>query len=155
VRFLLETVRAVRAVLPDEVPLFVRFSCTDWVEGGWTLEDSIRAAKLVKEEGVDLIDCSTGGATRDAKIPVGPDYQVPFAAGIRKEAGIATGAVGLITEPSQADAIIADGRADLVLMGRELLRDPYWPLQAWVELAPDSPAPIAREYAWALRETRR
>lgn len=155
VRFLMETVRAVRAVLPEETPLFVRFSCTDWVDGGWTLEDSIKAARMIKEEGVDLIDCSTGGASRNAEIPVGPDYQVPFAAGIRKEAGIATGAVGMITEPAQANAIIADGRADLVLMGRELLRDPHWPLHAWVELQSDTPAPIAREYAWALGETRR
>ena len=155
VRFLLESVRAVRAVLPEETPLFVRFSCTDWVEGAWTLEDSVRAARLIKDEGVDLIDCSTGGASRNADIPVGPDYQVPFAAGIRKDAGIATGAVGMITEPDQANAIIADGRADLVLMGRELLRDPYWPHRAWVELESDTPPPIAREYAWALRETRR
>ncbi len=155
VRFLLETVRAVRAAIPEDTPLFVRFSATDWVEDGWTLEDSIRAAKLVKEEGVDLIDCSTGGASGNAPIPVGPDYQVPFAAGIRKEAGIATGAVGLITEPAQANAIIADGRADIVLLGRELLRDPHWPTRAWVELQPDTPAPIAREYAWALQETRR
>lgn len=155
VRFLIESVRAVRAVLPEEAPLFVRFSCTDWVEGGWTLDDSVRAARLIKAEGVDLIDCSTGGASRNAEIPVGPDYQVPFAAGIRKDAGIATGAVGQITEPAQANAIIADGRADLVLMGRELLRDPYWPHRAWVELESDTPPPIAREYAWALRETRR
>ncbi len=155
VRFLLESVRAVRAVLPEEAPLLVRFSCTDWVEGGWTLEDSVKAARLIKDEGVDLIDCSTGGATRNADIPVGPDYQVPFAEGIRKDAGIATGAVGLITEAAQADAIIADGRADLVLMGRELLREPHWPHRAWVELESDTPPPIAREYAWALRETRR
>lgn len=155
VRFLLESVRAVRAVLPDDAPLFVRFSCTDWVEGGWTLEDSVKAARLVKDEGVDLIDCSTGGASRNADIPVGPDYQVPFAEGIRKDAGIATGAVGMITEPGQANAIIADGRADIVLMGRELLRDPHWPHRAWVELESDTPPPIAKEYAWALRETRR
>ncbi len=154
-RFLMESVRAVRAALPEETPLFVRFSCTDWVEGGWTLEDSVKAARMVKAEGVDLIDCSTGGASRNADIPVGPDYQVPFAAGIRKDAGIATGAVGLITEAAQANAIIADGRADLVLMGRALLRDPYWPHRAWVELESDTPPPIAREYAWALRETRR
>ena len=155
VRFLLESVRAVRAVLPEETPLFVRFSCTDWVDGGWTLEDSVKAARLIRDEGVDLIDCSTGGATRNAEIPVGPGYQVPFAASIREEAGIATGAVGLITEPGQADAIIAGGRADLVIMGRELLREPNWPLRAWVELESDTPAPIAAEYAWALRETRR
>ncbi|MEM7516230.1 MAG: NADH:flavin oxidoreductase/NADH oxidase [Planctomycetota bacterium] len=154
-RFLMESVRAVRAVLPEETPLFVRFSCTDWVEGGWTLEDSVRAARLIKTEGVDLIDCSTGGASRNAEIPVGPDYQVPFATEIREKAEILTGAVGLITEAAQADAIIAEGRADLVLMGRALLRNPHWPHQAWVELESKSPPPIAREYAWALSETRR
>lgn len=155
VRFLMETVKAVRAVLPEETPLLVRFSCTDWAPGGWTLEDSLKAARMVKAEGVDLIDCSTGGATRNADIPVGPDYQLPFATALRKDAGIATGAVGLITEPAQANAIIADGQADLVLMGRELLRDPHWPHRAWVELESDTPPPIAPEYAWALRETRR
>ena len=155
VRFLLETVRAVRLVLPEETPLLVRLSGTDWVEGGWTIEDSVEASKLMKAEGVDLIDCSTGGASRNAPIPVGPGYQVPVAEQIRREAGIATGAVGMITEPAQAEAILAEGRADLILMGRELLRDPYWAQNAWVELKPDTPSPIAREYAWALAETRR
>ena len=154
-RFLLETVRAVRAVLPEETPLFVRLSCTDWVEGGWTLDDSVAVSRLLADEGVDLIDCSTGGATRNAEIPVGPGYQVPFAERIRRDAGIPTGAVGLITEPEQADAIVAEGRADLILMGRELLRDPYWPHRAWVALGPETAPPIAREYAWALAETRR
>jgi 2,4-dienoyl-CoA reductase-like NADH-dependent reductase (Old Yellow Enzyme family) len=155
VRFLLETVRAVRRALPEGVPLFVRRSCTDWVEGGWTLDDSVKASRLLAQEGVDLIDCSTGGATRNAEIPVGPDYQVPFAERIRRDAGIPTGAVGLITEPAQADAIIAEGRADLVLLGRQLLREPHWSHRAWVGLNSDSPPPIAREYAWALAETRR
>jgi len=155
IRFLLETVRAVRAVLPEETPLFVRLSCTDWADGGWTLDDSVEASRRIAEEGVDLVDCSTGGAIRRAEIPVGPDYQVPFAERIRQEAGVATGAVGLITEPAQAEAIIADGRADLVLMGRQLLRDPHWPLRAWVELGAETPAPVAPEYAWALAETRR
>jgi 2,4-dienoyl-CoA reductase-like NADH-dependent reductase (Old Yellow Enzyme family) len=155
VRFLLETVRAVRLVLPEDAPLLVRLSGTDWVEGGWTVEDSVRVSKLLKAEGVDLIDCSTGGATRNAKIPVGPGYQVPFAEQIRREAGIATGAVGMITEAAQAEAILAEGRADLILMGRQLLREPYWAQQAWVDLHPDTPSPIAREYAWALAETRR
>ena len=140
---------------PEDAPLLVRLSCTDWVEEGWTIEDSVKASQGLKEEGVDLIDCSTGGAGGNAKIPVGPDYQVPFAEQIRREAGIATGAVGMITEPAQAEAIVAEGRADIVLMGRQLLREPYWPLRAWVELGSKSPAPIAREYAWALRETRR
>jgi len=155
VRFLLETARAVRAALPEDVPLLVRLSCTDWAEGGWTLDDAVEVSRRLAQAGVDLIDCSSGGATRKAEIPVGPNYQVPLAERIRREAGIATGAVGLITEPAQADAIVAEGRADLVLMGRELLRDPHWPLRAWVALGSKTPPPIAREYAWALPETRR
>ncbi len=155
VKFLVDTVRAVRKVLPKDVPLFVRLSCTDWAEGGWTLDDSVELSRRLVNEGVDLIDCSSGGAVRKAEIPVGPGYQVSLAERIRREAGIPTGAVGLITDPAQADAIIAEGRADLVLLGRELLRDPSWPHRAWVELKPDAPSPIAREYAWALPETRR
>jgi 2,4-dienoyl-CoA reductase-like NADH-dependent reductase (Old Yellow Enzyme family) len=155
IRFLLETARAVRKALPEEAPLLVRLSCTDWVEDGWTLDDSVEVSRLLAAEGVDLIDCSTGGATRDARIPVGPGYQVRFAERIRREAGIPTGAVGLITEPEQAEAILAEGRADLVLMGRQLLREPHWPHRAWVALESDAPPPIAREYAWALAETRR
>jgi len=155
VRFLLDTARDVRAALPEDVPLLVRLSCTDWAEGGWTLDDSVEVSRRLAKVGVDLIDCSSGGATRKADIPVGPSYQVPLAERIRRDAGIATGAVGLITDPAQADAIIAEGRADLILMGRELLRDPHWPLRAWVALKSDTPPPIAREYAWALPETRR
>ena len=155
VRFLLETTRAVRRALPEDVPLLVRLSCTDWADGGWTIDDSVNVSRLLKEEGVDLIDCSTGGATRNARIPVGPDYQVPFAERIRREAGIATGAVGLITEPAQANAIIAEGRADLVLLGRQLLREPHWPARAWVELNADTPSPITSKYSYVLRETRR
>ena len=155
VRFLLETVRAVRLVLPEETPLLVRLSGTDWVEGGCTLDDSVKVSKLLKAEGVDLIDCSSGGATRNARIPVGPGYQVPLAERIRHDAGIATGAVGMITEPAQAESILAEGRADLILLGRQLLREPYWAQRAWVDLNPDTPSPIAREYAWALAETRR
>ncbi len=155
VRFLLETVRAVREVLPEDAPLLVRLSCTDWVEGGWTLDESVEISRRLASAGVDLIDCSSGGASRQAQIPIGPGYQTPLAERIRREAGIATGAVGLITEPAQADAIIAEGKADLVLLGRELLRDPHWPHRAWVALKPDAPPPIAREYAWALPELRR
>jgi 2,4-dienoyl-CoA reductase-like NADH-dependent reductase (Old Yellow Enzyme family) len=154
VRFLLETVRAVRAVLTEEVPLFVRLSCTDWIEGGWTIDDAVEVARRITKEGVDLIDCSSGGASHQAVIPVGPGYQTPLAERIRREAGIATGAVGLITDPVQAEAIVAEGRADLVLLGRELLRDPHWPHRAWTALKPEAPSPIAREYAWALPETR-
>jgi 2,4-dienoyl-CoA reductase-like NADH-dependent reductase (Old Yellow Enzyme family) len=130
VRFLLETTRAVRGVWPENLPLTVRLSCTDWVEGGWTIEESVELARRLKAEGVDLIDCSSGGAVADAKIPVGPGYQVQFAERIRREAGIATAAVGLITEPAQADAIIREGQADEVLLAREFLRDPHWPLRA-------------------------
>ena len=155
VAFLLETVRAVRNVMPEELALMVRISATDWVEGGWTIEDSIEASRRMLDLGVDLVDCSTGGASRNASIPVGPDYQVTFATQIREATGMPTGAVGLITEPKQADDIIREGKADLVLMGRELLRDPYWPHRAWVELQPEADPVIAREYAWALRETRR
>jgi 2,4-dienoyl-CoA reductase-like NADH-dependent reductase (Old Yellow Enzyme family) len=154
VRFLLDTARDVRAALPEDVPLLVRLSCTDWTDGGWTLDDSVEVSRRLAQVGVDLIDCSSGGASRSAQIPVGPGYQVALAERIRREAGIATGAVGLITEPAQADTIVAEGRADLVLMGRELLRDPHWPLRAWVALKPGTPPPIAREYAWALPETR-
>jgi 2,4-dienoyl-CoA reductase-like NADH-dependent reductase (Old Yellow Enzyme family) len=154
VTFLIDTAGMVRSALPDDIPLLVRLSCTDWAEGGWTIEDSVETARLLKREGVDLIDCSSGGATRRAEIPVGPDYQVPLAEQIKREAEIATGAVGLITEPSQADAIIKAGRADLVLLGRQLLREPHWPHRAWVELKPEGPPAIAREYAWALSEAR-
>jgi 2,4-dienoyl-CoA reductase-like NADH-dependent reductase (Old Yellow Enzyme family) len=154
-RFLLETVRAVRAVLPEDVPLFVRLSCTDWTEGGWTIEDSITLSRRLAAEGVDLVDCSSGGATRKADIPVAPGYQVPLAARIRREAELPTAAVGLITDPAQAASIITDGHADLVLLGRELLRDPHWPHRAWMTLNASTPSPIAREYAWALPETRR
>jgi 2,4-dienoyl-CoA reductase-like NADH-dependent reductase (Old Yellow Enzyme family) len=129
-RFSLETTRAVRGVWPENLPLTVRLSCTDWVEGGWTIEESVELARRLKSEGVDLIDCSSGGAVADAKIPVGPGYQVQFAERIRREAGIATAAVGLITEPAQADAIVRAGRADVVLLAREFLRDPHWPLRA-------------------------
>lgn len=154
ISFPLDTVRAVRSVMPDDMPLFVRLSCTDWVEGGWTIEDSVKFAVILKREGVDLIDCSSGGSSRSAKIPAGPGYQVPLAARIRKEAEIATGAVGMITGAQQADAIVSSGQADIVLLGRQLLREPFWAHHAWVELKPGTPAAIAKEYAWALAETR-
>jgi 2,4-dienoyl-CoA reductase-like NADH-dependent reductase (Old Yellow Enzyme family) len=127
IRFLLETTRAVRAVWPERLPLAVRISCTDWVEGGWDIEQSVELARHLKAEGVDLVDCSSGGTVPDAKIPAGPGYQVPFAERIRREAGIATAAVGGITEPTHADEIIRNGRADMVLLAREFLREPYWP----------------------------
>jgi 2,4-dienoyl-CoA reductase-like NADH-dependent reductase (Old Yellow Enzyme family) len=130
VRFLLETTRAVRAVWPERLPLGVRLSCTDWVPGGWDLDQSVELARRLKDEGVDLIDCSSGGLVPDARIPVGPGFQVPLAERIRREAGIATAAVGMITAPAHADEIIRNGRADLALLARELLRDAEWPLRA-------------------------
>ena len=129
-RFPLEVARAVREVWPAHRPLFVRISATDWVEGGWDLEQSFELARELKNIGVDLIDCSSGGLVPGAKIPLGPGYQVPFAEAIRKKIGIATGAVGLISKPQQAEDIIAHGQADVVFLARELLRDPYWPLRA-------------------------
>jgi 2,4-dienoyl-CoA reductase-like NADH-dependent reductase (Old Yellow Enzyme family) len=130
VRFVLETVRSVREVWPEHLPLGVRLSCTDWAEGGWDLDQSIELARRLKGEGVDLIDCSSGGLIPNARIPVGPGFQVPFAERIRREAGIATSAVGMIDDPAQADAIVREGRADLVLLARALLRDAQWPLRA-------------------------
>lgn len=130
IRFLLETTRAVRAVWPEQLPLTVRVSATDWVDGGWTLDETVELARRLKGEGVDLIDCSSGGSVPSAKIPSGPGYQVPLAERVRREAGIATAAVGLITEPKQADEIIRREQADLVLLARASLRDPSWPLHA-------------------------
>lgn len=130
VRFMLQMVTAVRAVWPERLPLLVRISATDWAEGGWTLDESVELASLLKKEGVDLIDCSSGGLVPHAKITVSPGYQVPFAERIRRESGIPTGAVGMITTAAQANAIVRDGHADMVLLAREFLRDPYWPLHA-------------------------
>jgi 2,4-dienoyl-CoA reductase-like NADH-dependent reductase (Old Yellow Enzyme family) len=129
-RFLVEVADAVRAVWPDNYPLFVRLSTTDWVEGGLTIQDSVQIARVLKQHGIDLIDASTGGNVTRAAIPVGPGYQVAFAEQIRREAGIPTAAIGLITDPEQANAIIRDGDADMVALARELLRDPYWPMHA-------------------------
>jgi 2,4-dienoyl-CoA reductase-like NADH-dependent reductase (Old Yellow Enzyme family) len=129
-RLLLDTTRAVRKVWPDKLPLAVRISAVDWMPGGWQIEDSIALAKLLKAEGVDLMDCSSGGVVPDAKITVAPGYQVPFAEKIRHGANIATAAVGFITEPKQADDIVREGKADVVLLAREFLRDAYWPVHA-------------------------
>jgi 2,4-dienoyl-CoA reductase-like NADH-dependent reductase (Old Yellow Enzyme family) len=128
IRFPLEVASEVRRVWPEELPVLVRISCTDWVEGGWDLPQSIRFSELLKQHGIDLIDCSSGGLTPDT--PMRPDQQTSFAGIIRREAGIATGAVGAITEPNQAQAIVAEEIADAVFLGRELLRNPYWPLHA-------------------------
>lgn len=129
-RLTLKVARALRAAWPASLPVFVRLSATDWVEGGWSLPDSVRLARALAEAGIDLIDCSSGGLSPDARIAAGPGYQVPFAERIRREAGIATGAVGMITSPEQAEQIVATGQADAVLLAREMLRDPYWPTHA-------------------------
>ena len=140
-RIVSEVVRAVRAVWPDRLPLFVRISATDWTDDGWTLEDSVALAARLKTDGVDLIDCSSGGNVPHAVIPIAPGYQVPFAERIRREAAIMTGAVGMITDPHQAEAILQKEQADMVIIARQLLRDPYWPLHAAKALgdAPDVP----------------
>jgi 2,4-dienoyl-CoA reductase-like NADH-dependent reductase (Old Yellow Enzyme family) len=129
-RLPLEVARAVRDAFPVERPVFARISATDWAEGGWDLEQSVVFARELREAGVDLVDCSSGGLVPGAKIPLGPGYQVPFAEAIRARAGVMTGAVGLIRAPAQAEALVAGGKADLVLLAREMLRDPYWPLHA-------------------------
>ena len=148
-RLMLEVVAAVREVWPEHLPLLVRLSATDWVEGGWSVEETVELARLLRTSGVDLIDTSSGGLSPEQQIPVGPGYQVPFARRVRHEAGIATGAVGLITDPAQAEAIVRDGDADLVLMARELLRNPRWPLAAAKALGVDGPWP--RQYERARR----
>lgn len=129
-RLAVEVARAVRESFPRELPVLVRLSVSEYVEGGWGLDDSVELACRLKAAGVDLVDCSSGGNLPQQKLQVYPGYQVPFARAVRERAGIATGAVGLITAPEQAEAIVASGEADVVLMGRELLRNPYWPLQA-------------------------
>ena len=134
IRFALETVDAVRRVWPDDLPLFVRLSSTDWTDGGWDIAQSTELARILRERGVDLIDASSGGNVAGAKIPLRPGYQVEFAEAIRRDACIPTAAVGLITDPHQADDIIRSGKADVVILARELLRDPYWPLRAAREL---------------------
>lgn len=140
--FPLSVAAAVRKVWPEHLPFFVRISCTDWIKGGWDLAQSIDFCKRLKELGVDLIDCSSGALMPNAVIPVGPGFQTPFAAAIRRDVGIATGAVGMITEPAQAEQIVATEQADAVLMAREFLRDPYWPLHAATALGVDIPWPL-------------
>lgn len=147
-RFTLRVARAVREVIPVGCPLFVRLSVTDWVERGWDLPQSIELSKALKAAGVDLVDCSSGANVADAKIPVAPGFQVPFAEAIRRDACIATGAVGMITTPGQAEEVVAGGRADVVLLAREMLRDPYWPLHAAKALG-DRLAP-PKQYARAF-----
>jgi 2,4-dienoyl-CoA reductase-like NADH-dependent reductase (Old Yellow Enzyme family) len=137
IRMLVETVDAVRSVWPAELPLFVRISATDWTAGGWGVNDAVALARVLKQHGVDLIDTSSGGNVAGATIPTGPGYQIPFAETIRRQAETATGAVGQITAAAQADQLIRNGQADLVLLAREMLRDPYWPLHAADQLGAD------------------
>lgn len=147
VRLLLEVVEAVRSAWPPGYPLFVRISATDWAEGGWNIEEAIQLAALLKDRGVDLIDCSSGGLAHHQKIPASPGYQVPFAQSIRSATGILTGAVGIITHALQAETILATGQADLVFLARQLLRDPYFPLHAAAELG-------YRDIHWPLQYER-
>jgi 2,4-dienoyl-CoA reductase-like NADH-dependent reductase (Old Yellow Enzyme family) len=147
-RLVREVVGAVRAVWPERLPISLRLSATDWVEGGWDIEQTVALCQVLKTLGVDLVDVSSGGTSPDAKIPVGPGYQVPFAQRIREETGLAVAAVGLITQVAQAEAIVAEGQADLVLLGREVLRNPYWPLQAAQALG--EPAAYPLQYLRAL-----
>lgn len=148
-RFALEVADAVRAVWPEELPLFFRISATDWLEeGGWTVDDTVRFAGLLKEHGVDLLDVSSGGNVSGIRIPTGPGYQAPFAARVKKETALPVAAVGLITEPAQAEKILANGEADAILLGRELLRDPSWALRAARELG--GKVHVPDQYGWAI-----
>lgn len=137
IRLLIEITEAIQEVWPENLPLFVRISATDWFDGGWTLEESVELAKILKAKGVDLIDCSSGGNASGQRIALKPMYQVPFAETIKKHAAIKTGAVGLITTPQEAESIIAAEQADLIFLGREFLRDPYFPLHAAKALGTD------------------
>ena len=147
VRLLLEVTDAVRAEWPPELPILVRLSATDWADGGWSIEDTVRLAMLLKARGVDVIDCSSGGLAAHQQITIGPGYQVPFARRVREDVGIATAAVGLITEAAQAEQIVADGSADMVLLARALLRNPRWPLMAAHTLGAHIPWPPQYERA--------
>lgn len=149
-RLLLETVDAVRGEWPDDLPLFVRLSCTDWVEDGWNLADTVELAKLLKQQGkVDLIDCSSGGGDPRAAIRVYPGYQVDLAATVKREAGMPTAAVGLVHTPELAEYVVASGAADIVAVGRALLGDPYWPLRAAKSLGSDAPWPFQYSRAFS------
>lgn len=147
IRLLLEVVRAVQEVLPNENPLFVRISATDWVEGGWNEKESVQLSKILKLKGVDVIDTSTGGLAREQQIPVASNYQVKFAESIKNETGVITGAVGLITDAQQAEDILKEEKADLIFMARELLRNPYFPLHAAKQLNDDMKWPVQYERA--------
>ena len=150
IRLCLEVVDAIRQVWPERMPVWLRISATDWAPGGWDVDQAVELARRVRERGVDLIDCSSGGLVMSQKIAFGPGYQVPFAERIRREAGIATGAVGLITTATQAEDIIRNGQADCVLLARQLLRDPYWPMHAAEVLG--VPCPWPAQYLRAAPE---
>jgi 2,4-dienoyl-CoA reductase-like NADH-dependent reductase (Old Yellow Enzyme family) len=147
-RLLLEVARAVRGVMPAGAPLLARVSCSDWTDGGWSVDDVVRLAPVLRESGVDLIDCSSGGIAPGVAIPAAPGYQAPFARRVRLEGGVPSGAVGLITDARQADGLIRDASADLVFLARELLRDPYWPLRAARTLGQEAPVPPQYRRAW-------
>jgi 2,4-dienoyl-CoA reductase-like NADH-dependent reductase (Old Yellow Enzyme family) len=147
-RIIREVVDCVRKYWPDRLPLFIRISATDWLDGGWDAEQSVELARQLKTLGVDLFDCSSGGLVPNAIIPVGSGFQTIFAKRIRKEANILSGAVGFITSPQQADTIVRTGQADMVLLAREFLRDPYWPMRAARELHQDIPSPLQYVRAW-------
>lgn len=149
VRLLLRVVDGVRSVWPQDCPVFVRLSTTDWIEGGWTVDDSVALASLLLAHGADAIDCSSGGNAPHAAIPVGPGFQTPMAQRIRTESGIPTAAVGMITSPEQADHIIRTGQADMALLAREMLRDPYWPAHAASALGQKITPPAQYGRAWA------
>jgi len=147
VRIVCEVVAAVRKVWPERYPLWVRISATDWTTGGWTVDESVELSRLLQSLGVDLLDCSSGGNVHHAPIPLGPGYQVAFAEQIRRQAGVPTGAVGMITEPAQADQIIRSGQADVVILARQFLREPYWPLLAARALGHEIQWPLQYERA--------
>jgi 2,4-dienoyl-CoA reductase-like NADH-dependent reductase (Old Yellow Enzyme family) len=147
IRFLLEIIESVQTVWPAELPIFLRISATEWVEGAWSEDDSIKLANIVKDKGIDLIDCSSGGNVSGVKIQIGPLYQTPLAEGVKKGSGILTGAVGLITTAEECESIIASGKADLVFLAREMLRDPHFALRAAHELKADIKWPVQYERA--------
>ena len=147
IRLAVTAAKSMREIWPAKWPVFVRISAMDWAEGGWDLKQSVELCRRLKEIGVDLIDCSSGGLVPGAKIPTEPGYQVPFAETIRKEVGIATGAVGLITKAEDAERIVAEGKADVVLLARAMLRDPYWPLHAAKVLGAEIGWPVQYERA--------
>ncbi len=147
IRLLVQIIESVKQVWPENKPLFVRISASDWADGGWSIEDSVMLAKVLKQKGVDVMDCSSGGAVRHQKISVGPGYQVPFAERIKKETGMLTAAVGLIDDANQAEEILTSEKADLILMAREFLRDPYFPLHAAKHIGEEIPWPKQYERA--------